>query len=516
MRWTSVGAAVALLGSGTSASVAASFPRVKRGNGYLALPVGTTEKPKDLERRDDDPIVATLLNQGYFYSTEISIGTPPQEVTVLVDTGSNELWVNPDCSTAPSRQQQQQCLTFGEYDPRKSKTPPIGPYGGERLRYGDASDPSTHTEATIRYYRDSISFGDSTAVITNQTFGIVEESEGISFGILGLAPDLDGGFDTDSPYKMLLSSMADEGLIASRVFSLDLRHSEAVTGAVVFGGIDRNKYVGALGSVPIIKDQDGDFRLAVKLGSITIVTTETTQLTLPAADTNVMLDSGTTITRLHENLAFQIYRAFDAQQDAKGYFYTECAWRDEEGGIDFGFGDKTVRVPFKDFLVDVGSATYCLIGVIVTKDQQILGDTVLRAGYFVFDWDNQKMHVAQAANCGEDDIVAVSAGANAVPSVTGNCKESDVTAIATRTPRPTASVNRQSAYTTTYTVSSCPLFDLYCKTGVVTQTVGPVGTVTVTASASGDDDSAAHAIQPITWSWVVVAIGAFAVGCNLI
>ncbi|KAH6973730.1 aspartic peptidase domain-containing protein [Ilyonectria sp. MPI-CAGE-AT-0026] len=523
MRWTTWGPALAVLSS--SCAEAALFPRAVAGKGFLSVPVGTVDKPKkDKAKRQEGTILQQLENREFFYAAEIEFGTPPQPVVVLVDTGSNELWVNPDCNTAPSLQQEAQCKSFGEYNPDKSSTPPIGPFGKETINYGDASDPTTHTSATIRYYTETLGFGGSN--ITNQTFGIVETSDGISQGILGLSPDLRAGFDSDRPYSLVLTSMADQGLINSRAFALDLRHSEAETGAVIYGGLDRSKFIGALEKTPIIRGEAGEFRLAVTLTSLGITLSQSEEFGLDKADSNVMLDSGTTITRMHYTAAYPILEALDAQDDGEGYYVTQCSNRDRAGSVDFGFGKKIVRVPFSDFILNLGSSTWCYIGIVVTSDQQILGDSVLRAGYFIFDWDNENVHVAQAANCGDDDIVAIGSGTDAVPSVTGNCKMSDVTdrPSATESASETEAVSRTAglptrAYTTTFTITSCPAFEQGCTTGVVTtQTFGPArATVTVTAganSSNSDDDSGAWRTMPT--SWIFVVIGAFVVGFNLV
>ncbi|KAH7176376.1 aspartic peptidase domain-containing protein [Dactylonectria macrodidyma] len=525
MRSTVWGPAMAVLGC--SCAEAALFGRTVSGKGYLSVPIGTIDKPKNhnSKRAENGTILQVLENMDFFYAAEIDFGTPPQTVVVLVDTGSNELWVNPDCSTAPSLDQEAQCNSFGEYDPRKSNTPPIGPFGSETINYGDASDPTTQTSATIRYYTETLGFGG--ANITNQTFGVVVTSDGISQGIMGLSPDLRGGFDSDEPYSLVLTSMADQGLIASRAFSLDLRHSEATTGAVIYGGLDRNKFIGSLEKRPIIRGEAGEFRLAVTLTSLGVTFEQSEDFGVDEEDSNVMLDSGTTITRMHYSAAYPILEALDAEDDGEGYYITRCSYRNRPGSVDFGFGPKIVRVPFSDFILDVGSATWCYIGLVVTTDQQILGDSVLRAGYFVFDWDNEEVHVAQAANCGENDIVTIGSGTSAVPDVTGNCQESDVTAAPSTTDSSDSETSAISntvglptqAFTTTYTITSCPFQDSGCTVGAVTtQTYGGAGrpTVTVTAGAdsNSDEDSGAWCNMPI--SWVFVAMGAFAVGCNMV
>lgn len=57
---------------------------------------------------------------GDIYSTNLTLGNPPQRVEVSVDTGSSDLWVvysdNEICGIEGA-----QCDSFGTYDPRESK-----------------------------------------------------------------------------------------------------------------------------------------------------------------------------------------------------------------------------------------------------------------------------------------------------------------------------------------------------------------------------------------------------------
>ncbi|KAG6157574.1 hypothetical protein E4U50_003827 [Claviceps purpurea] len=492
MRFSALGAAASLWFLSTDCSAAATarddervaingFSKAIRGDGFLAVPVGTVQRPAG-QKREAKAYEDKLYNMNFFYATDVEIGDPPQKVTVLVDTGSSELWVNPDCRTTKTRQQSEQCVKFGKYDPRKSSKS-NGPSGKESLKYGDPSDKSTLTTATILYYTDTLSLGG--AEISNQTFGVVSQSQGQSQGLMGLAPDLRTGFDSNKPYRLLLSTMAEEGVIASRVYSLDLRHTDSMYGAVIYGGLDKSKFIGSLEKRPIVKGIKGEYRLAVELSTVGVSTTTSSSVKVQGRDSNFMLDSGTTITRMRSSVALPILQALGAQDDGEGFFQVSCSLRTSSGSVDFGFGSKTIRVPLKDFVLSLDkNSKLCYVGMAITTDQQILGDSVLRAGYFVFDWDNKEVHIAQAADCGKNDIVAVSSGKDAVPAVTGNCKENDAEftggSPVTRTQGDSLPTR---AYTSVYTITSCPQFERNCVVGEVTTQSIPAATETAKADS---------------------------------
>ncbi len=63
-------------------------------------------------------------------------------------------------------------------------------------------------------------------VVTSQGLGVAVESHGLPFGRLGLGPHPTNGYTDD----LFLSSMAKQGLIKRRAYSLDLPATNTASG----------------------------------------------------------------------------------------------------------------------------------------------------------------------------------------------------------------------------------------------------------------------------------------------
>jgi Eukaryotic aspartyl protease len=77
---------------------------------------------------------------------------------------------------------------------------------------------------------------------------------------MGMAPDIHAGFAKNTPYSLVLNSLQAQGVIGSRVFTLDLRHQDDVGGAIIYGGLDKGRFTGALTKVPLVLGDKGEFR----------------------------------------------------------------------------------------------------------------------------------------------------------------------------------------------------------------------------------------------------------------
>jgi len=157
-------------------------------------------------------------NLGY-YGT-IRLGTPGQDVSVIFDTGSSDLWVS-NRETSNSR-------TF--YEASASSTQRALLNESFALSYGSGNVSGV-------FCQDSLSIGELT--LPNFTFGEVSNTSGIkgwdSFpfdGILGL------GFPllSRSPGLTVLQALVDSGELDRPVFGFYLANN--TPGELVFGGVD--------------------------------------------------------------------------------------------------------------------------------------------------------------------------------------------------------------------------------------------------------------------------------------
>ena len=368
------------------------------------------------------------------YSLNMTLGTPEQDFQVNIDTGSSDLWVNaPDsrlCSRVGSP-----CDGGGTYNANASST---YNYVGSwfNISYVDGSGASGD------YATDTMSFSDHT--IKNFQFGIGYNSSSPQ-NIRGIGYPLNEAQVTAvdmHAYKNLPARLASDGTIASRSFSMWLNDLDAGTGNLLFGGVDRAQYRGDLVSRPIQRANSDvpHTEFYITLNSVDL-DGENLGSDLALA---VLVDSGTTLTYLPDDMTATIYDAVNARFDkSQGSALVPCSLGRQSANMTFRFSDPAViEVPIDEMVLDVlsdtGDATSyaedsqraCLFGIAPSDGgSAVLGDTFLRSAYVVFDMDNNEVAIAQSRlNATDTDIVEIGAGDSAVPSAvdaTGSVQATD-------------------------------------------------------------------------------------------
>lgn len=338
----------------------------------------------------------TLDNDYALYVADFKIGTPSQSVRVQIDTGSSDFFV-PASNTTSS---------YGTFDPEKSLTFKQKNESFS-ISYGDGS------YANGQFATDDFTFSDIVlsdvifSAATDQTTG-----EGIcGLGFKGNEASVYSSSSHKSyEYDNLPVQLKKQGYINKRAYSLYLNQENAKTGSLLFGAIDHAKYEGDLKILDIVNiDDSGDatdepVAFFVNLDSITTNDTSFNNKSYPA-----LLDSGTTLlyapTKIYEALGSK----YGNYNGIYGGYTTSCDTTDPD--FKFGFQDKTITVPFKNFLYSLkkdGSTqnpNLCLFGFQdAGTDMYILGDNFLRSAYVYYDLDDAKVGLAQAVYTTEENI----------------------------------------------------------------------------------------------------------------
>ncbi|KAK4141406.1 aspartic peptidase domain-containing protein [Dichotomopilus funicola] len=368
------------------------------------------------------------------YYAQLSIGSPPQPVFVQLDTGSFELWVNPDCTTVTGSDAAF-CDRAGQYDATQSSSA-VSLGSTRTLRYGIGS-------ANISYFTDTISLVGSPNALQQVQFGVATASEDAFSGILGIGY----GQDIATRYPNFVDQLQAQNATRVKAYTLALGSKDAREGVIVFGGVDTAKFAGRLARLPIIpaaQSPDGVPRFWVTMQSLALTPPNGVTTVYSAGgssnssnsnnnsdtpnDMPVFLDSGSTMTLLPSDLTAAVARDFGASApDANGFYRIDCGLTALNGTLDFAFAGTTIKVPYKELIREVASdPPACFLGIMASERFTLLGDTFLRSAYTVFDLETNAIWLTQAANCG-----AAPAALNtvqALSTITGQCGGADDTA----------------------------------------------------------------------------------------
>ena len=353
--------------------------------------ISSRDKTSWMKRQMD--ISEDLTNLGNAYWVNLTLGSPPQPISLTIDTGSSDMWTNTPNSTLCS--QSSYCIRGGTYDPSNSSTVAIVDTDFN-ITYVDGSG------ASGSLLSDEVGFGD--VQLTEFKFGVGYESQS-PVGVLGvgyqiLEEDVESGNYPNLPFALV-----NAGFINTPAFSLWLNDLHASTGTILFGGVDTEKYHGPLTSVPILPEEGGYMEFVVALTGISM--TNTDKIAPQEFPVAALLDSGTTLVYLPEAAIKPIYKKLKAKYSRKdGVAYVPCSTNLDQT-ITFNFSSPTISVPMNELIAprdsDDDSPEYfddgtpaCRFGIVPSLGTSaILGDTFLRSAYVVYDLDSNEIALAQ-------------------------------------------------------------------------------------------------------------------------
>jgi cathepsin D len=191
------------------------------------------------------PHSVTLVDyQDAQYYGPIAIGTPPQNFTVIFDTGSSNLWV--PSATCPKTDLA--CQSHQKYYSGRSSTY-VANGTAFSIQYGTGSGKGFISQ-------DTVTLGD--LKIMNQQFAEMTAEPGVVFvaarfdGICGFA------FDSISEDRVtpVWYNIMQQNLVAQPVFQFWLSQtaSDLNGGEMTLGGTDPSRYTGPLTSVPLASE----------------------------------------------------------------------------------------------------------------------------------------------------------------------------------------------------------------------------------------------------------------------
>ncbi|XP_043826880.1 pepsin A-3 [Dromiciops gliroides] len=313
------------------------------------------------------------------YFGTIRIGNPPQEFTVLFDTGSSNLWVPSIYCSSPA------CSNHNLFDPLKSFS--FQPTGRTMaIQYGSGS-----MTGFLAY--DTVQIGD--ILDSNQAFGlsVSEPGSALSYtpfnGILGLAyPSI-----VVSDATPVFDNMWDQGLLSQDVFAVYLSSDEQKGSMVMFGGVDPSYYQGNLNWVPVSDPRYWQ----ISLDSITM----NGEIIGCEGGCPGIVDTGTSLLTGPPSFITSIQSHIGASQDSNGEYVVSCDSIDILPDIIYVINGIEYPIPAGAYIQHAQDT--CFSGFepmalpSAREEVWILRDVFLHLYFAVFDRANNQVGLAPTA-----------------------------------------------------------------------------------------------------------------------
>lgn len=315
------------------------------------------------------------------YNLDIYLGSQKEKITVLLDTGSSDLWVyGPDVQSAQG----------GTFDPKQSSK---GSETGEdfSISYQDGST------ALGALYKDAFTFGTGQAQLLGFQFAVADKAQTKTPGILGIA-DRDQE-SAHSQYDNLPWALQKAGVTCKASYSLFLGSQEEQKGTVIFGGIDTAKYEGQLQKYDL--EPNNYLGLTAESASVNGNTIQLGEY--------YNVDSGTSWNMWPSNLVEAVADALGYSDVQDDLYIIDCN-QPTDKNLTFSFGQNEISIPYNDLVISVGTqdSPQCALGAQQAKSEGpfVLGDVFMRSAYVYYDLSGRTISIAQAKYTSDSNVVS--------------------------------------------------------------------------------------------------------------
>ncbi|XP_070604987.1 pepsin B-like [Erythrolamprus reginae] len=314
-----------------------------------------------------------------FYFGKITIGTPPQDFLVLLDTGSGILWVPSTYCTSRA------CGNHHVFDPQQSSTYYSYNEQSYVLRYGFGS-------LSVMYGYDTVRI--QNIVVEKQQFGLSVGEANYPFyysnfdGILGLTnPNPNSG--------ALLQQMMNQNQISEPIFSFYFSRQPTVQygGELILGGIDPQMYTGEI-TWASMTDQ-GYWQIGIEQFAIGSKATGWC-----SEGCQGIVDTGTFLLTIPQQYLSDFVQAVNPAND--GSYAVDCNNIQNMPTITFSINGSQLPLPPSAYVSNKnGQCSLAIESTYVPSSTGqplwILGDVFLKEYYSIFDMGNNRVGLASSA-----------------------------------------------------------------------------------------------------------------------